>query len=210
MSIEEQSRYFCYNLSAEFQATPTNNGTLKFYIPPLRSNGFSDHYKQALVKIKSVQIAGSTTNADGIIPIAWGNIGTTDIDYCLGGLNLLTNLGTGNSGFIGAKSQTIDDNDADGVANFRNRYGVLIKPQLDSVIEAGAQKVRPMAFTYEDFSDIDSCGILCGLPFGQFLDITFQEAKQGIDGNIQVPVNFKTGARIGGVGVSVTIEFKLI
>lgn len=214
MSVEEQSRYFTYNLAGEFQPLPANNGTLKFFIPPLRANGYSDHYKQALVKIKSVQIGGSAINNDDPIPIVWANIGSVDRNFCLGGINLYTNLGTGNSGFIGDESQTINQDDTNGQVQFRNRYGVLLKPTISSYFDTGggggSHKARPLDFHYEDNSDIDKSGTIVGLPFGQYLDITFQEAKQGIDGLPMVPVSNVNGARINNVGVSITIEFKLI
>lgn len=204
MSVEEQSRYFTYNLAGEFQPLPANNGTLKFFIPPLRANGYSDHYKQALVKIKSVQIGGSAVNNDAEIPVVWANIGSVDRNFCLGGVNLYTNLGTGNSGFIGDESQTINQSDTNGQVQFRNRYGVILKPTLNGA------NARPVLWSYIDNSDIDKTGVIVGLPFGQYLDITFQEAKQGIDGLPMVPVSNVNGARVNDIGVSITIEFKLI
>lgn len=196
-TIEEANRYFKYDLVGR----NTTDG-LKFYIPPLVENQFTQNYKTCLCKIRSVYIQGfDTANLD------WSN-GTTNV-VPEGGVQLETNLISRNYTSISGGTGTAIIQSTDDRNVVSQRYGVPITLTNVRIMDVASDYAGTGAFFYEDVTSVFDTGLICSMPFGQVLTAKYVTANRG--GGVSVPIYpAQNNKQVVTGTTTISVEFYLL
>ena len=236
--IKTKNGYFKYTLSANFNdaTTAAAAGSLcewTFHLPPLNEMGFSDRYNQALVQIRSIQLASSAAAS------ANGRFGENAVWFTSAGgfegiengIQLVSSIPCRNQSHLAAVNaagwthnngifaQTLSQKLSPKTAQL---YSTNVNAVDTSLVLLGTHENLLQGTTagaaasnryqvnskdvwyYETDKDIWTGGSLCGVPMGG--EVTFKVLRVFDGSQLQLSSN---GAHVDGSGTAMSVELEI-